>query len=144
MHTVLEQCCNMKHFVQRESSVSGGDTETTMPSCSVLLLLLHQHQSLSESSSQGSQWKSALPVPLSYKRHKETGKTNKFDDCKPVFHEQWELDSLVTYDSKSDACTCLKCHKTFDTVKKYTLQHHNMKIHPDTIDWSREKQKIFC
>ena len=134
----------MERFVQRESSVSGGDTETTMPSCSsVASTAPSASESSSESSSRGSQQQSALPLPLSYKRRKETGKTRKFGDCKRVFHEEWELDYLVTYDSKSDACTCLKCHKTLDTVKKYTLQRHNTKMHPDTIDWSREKRKIF-
>ena len=134
----------MERFVQRESSVSGGDTETAMPSCSsVASTAPSASESSSESSSRGSQQQYALPVPLSYKRRKETGKTRKFGDCKRVFHKEWELDYLVTYDSKSDACTCLKCHKTLDTVKKYTLQRYNTKMHPDTIDWSREKRKIF-
>ena len=141
----------MEVFFQRESSnTSGGDAETTMPSCSsVSVTSTAPSESSSESSSHGPQRQSALPAPLSCKRRKEgsstarTGKTRKFGDCKRVFHEEWELDYLVTYDSKSATCTCLKCDKTLDTVKKYTLQRHNTKMHPDTIEWSREKRKLF-
>ena len=54
----------------------------------------------------------------------QTGNTKKrkYGDCRRTFHKDWELDYLVTYESKSDTCICLKCNSTFDTVKKYTLQ----------------------
>ena len=75
----------------------------------------------------------------------QTGNTKKrkYGDCRRTFHKDWELDYLVTYESKSDTCICLKCNSTFDTVKKYTLQRHNEKMHPETVIWSKEKRKLF-
>ena len=31
-------------------------------------------------------------------------KRRKYGDCKRMFHKDWELDYLVTYESKSDTC----------------------------------------
>ena len=50
---------------------------------------------------------------------------------------------LVTYDKKTDTCTCLKCNKKIETVKKYTLQRHCETAHPDTKGWSSAKRKLF-
>ena len=122
----------MEPFLQCESSTTScGDSKSTIPSCSSVTTYPHSESS---SSSQGLWQQSAPP---------ECKRARKFGDCKRVFHKKWELDYLVTYDSKSDTCTCLKCKKTLDTVKKYILQRHNTKVHPDTVNWSREKLKLF-
>ena len=47
----------------------------------------------------------------------QTGNTKRHKDCKRTFNKDWELDYLVTYESNSDTCICLKCNSTFDTVK---------------------------
>ena len=49
----------------------------------------------------------------------------------------------MSYDAKTDSCICLKCNNTLDTIKIYTLQRHNEKMHPETNDWSRERRRLF-
>ena len=71
------------------------------------------------------------------------GKGRKVGDCKRMWHREWELDYLVTYDTKTDTCICLKCNSTLDTVKKYTLQRHSEKMHPETNHWSQERRGLF-
>ena len=55
-------------------------------------------------------------------------------------HPEWEVNFLVVYDKKSDTCTCLKCDRKIETVKKYTLQKHCERVHPDTKNWSTAKK----
>lgn len=64
-------------------------------------------------------------------------------DCRRLWHPEWEVNFLVVYDTKNDSCTCLKCNKKIETVKKYTLQRHCETVHPDTKDWSLAKRKLF-
>ena len=47
-----------------------------------------------------------------------SGKGRKVGDYKRMWHKEWELDYIVTYDAKTDTCICLKCNATLDTVKK--------------------------
>ena len=64
-------------------------------------------------------------------------------DCKRHWNSTWEDDFLVSYDKKRDVCTCLKCMATIETVKKYSLQRHCEKIHPEVLTWSSERRKLF-
>ena len=70
------------------------------------------------------------------------GKGRMVGDCKCMWHREWELDYLVTYNTKIDTCICLKCNSTLDTVKKYTLQRHSEKMHPETNHWSQERRRL--
>ena len=70
-------------------------------------------------------------------------KSRKSGDCKRRWHDQWEVNYLVSYDAKIDSCICLKCNNTLDTIKICTLQRHNEKMHPETNDWSRERRRLF-
>ena len=72
-----------------------------------------------------------------------SNKRRKSGDCRRLWHSEWETTYLVSYDSKTDTCTCLKCNNRIDTVKKYNLQTHCESMHPDTKEWSDEKRKLF-
>ena len=67
-------------------------------------------------------------------------KGRKSGDCKRRWHDQWEVDYLVSYDAKTDSCIWLKCNNTLDTI--YFTKAHE-KMHPETNDWSRERQRFF-
>ena len=60
-------------------------------------------------------------------------------DCRRLWHSEWGTVYLVLYDDKSDKCVCLKCNKTLETVKKYSLQRHYECNHPHTEAWSTKK-----
>ena len=81
------------------------------------------------------------------KRSSSTGepqrKRIRSGDCRRLWHPEWEVNYLVEYDKKSDTCTCLKCDKKIETVKKYSLQRHLESTHPETKDWSIGKKKLF-
>ena len=68
------------------------------------------------------------------------GKRRKEGDCMRLWHREWEVNFLVVYDKRSDTCTC---YKKIETVKKYTLQRHCERVHPDTKNWSTAKEKLF-
>ena len=67
----------------------------------------------------------------------------KHGDCNRYWNPSWETDFLVSYDKKKDVCTCLKCMATIGTVKKYSLQRHCQRVHPEVGAWSGEKRKLF-
>lgn len=63
--------------------------------------------------------------------------------CRRLWHPEWEVKFLVSYDRKNDTCTYLQCDKKIGTVKKYTLQRHCESVCLDTEDWSITKRKLF-
>ena len=67
----------------------------------------------------------------------------KHGDCKRYWNPMWEDQYLVSYDKKRDVCSCLKCRSHIETVKKYSLQRHCEKMHPEVITWGGEKRKLF-
>ena len=79
------------------------------------------------------------------KRRKSGSSSTKQDvgDCRRLWHPEWGVNYLVAYDTKTDTCTCLKCNKKIDTIKKYSLQRHRDNTHPDTKDWGSAKKKLF-
>ena len=71
------------------------------------------------------------------------GKRRKLGDCRHPWHPEWKVNFLVAYNEKSNTCMCLKCSLKIGTVKKYTLQRHCESVHPETMDWSNTKKKLF-
>ncbi len=72
-----------------------------------------------------------------HRRHRKPG------DCRRLWHFEWETAYLVRYDDKSNKCVCLKCNKTLEAVKKYTLQRHYESNQSDTKAWSTKKRELF-
>ena len=54
-------------------------------------------------------------------------------DCRRLWHSESGTACLVLYDDKNDKCVCLKCNKTMETMKKYSLQRHYESNHSDTM-----------
>ena len=73
----------------------------------------------------------------------ECKRPKKQSDCRRLWNSSWESEFLVTYDRKCDVFTCLKCMVKIETVKKYNLQRHCAKVHPEVRGWSEEKRKLF-
>ena len=97
-----------------------------------------------EACSSRSNSQSSAPSKRRADPHEELpSKRRKAGDCRRLWHPDWEVNFLVIYDNKSDTCTCLKCNKKIETVKKYALQRHCESVHPDTKDWSTAKRKLF-
>jgi hypothetical protein len=111
------------------SSVPESSNEDSTKTCS--------SRSNPQSSALGKRRADRQEEPSSDKRRKAAG------DCRRLWHPEWEVNYLVLYDKKSDTCTCLKCNKKIETVKKYALQRHCESAHPDTKDWSASKCTLF-
>ena len=88
----------------------------------------------SAASSEGDRRRSDSEAATSNKRRKS-------GDCRRLWHSEWETTYLVSYDSKTDICTCFEMNR-IDTVKKCNLQRHCECMHPDTKEWSDEKRKF--
>ena len=65
------------------------------------------------------------------------------DVCGRLWDSEWETVYLVRYDDKGNKCVCLKCNKTLETVKKYTLQRHYESNHCGTKASSTKKRELF-
>ena len=70
-------------------------------------------------------------------------RVRKQGDSKRFWNASWESEFLVSYDKMSDTVTCLKCMGRIETVKKYNIQRHCERLHPEVRQWSEERRKLF-
>ena len=105
-NVTLVRACVMDRYLSSSSSApeSGNEDSTEAAACSSL--------SNSQSYALGKRRADTQDDPP-----RSSDKRRKPGDCSP----EWEVNFLVVYDKKSDTCTCLKCNKKIETVKKYAL-----------------------